>query len=616
MSAMPVRIRSFALLLSLGLIGFRAAASDFVVAERGRPAACAIVASADWTQANRDAARELVEGVRRLTGVELGIVTGPCPTARRIEIRTDPAFAESHFRLAVRGDVLTVTGDGRGVCYGVFELLERFGGVAWLTPDCEEFPRLDRFAVPGDLAEDHAPAIPVRRSSWTSAMATPAMNAHNRLNGRELKVGGDAYGGSGALKWDRRLHHCHTFKNLVPVAEFGKTHPEYFAMDEKGVRPLTARLGPNLCLTNPDVRRLIVERTLERVRENPAARYFGVAQNDTRLLCQCPSCRAVNARAGSEAGTLVETVNEVARAVAAVRPDAVITTLAYHATRNPPHPLRLEPNVMVVLCATECDFSAPLEGNPDPSTRQFVEALGTWRAAARGIYLYDYTMNFRLSGHAMPDVHAFRENVRLFRRNRVLVCFAEGASETGWFAELKGYVTAKVMWNPDIDLDACIDRFMRAYYGAAAPQARAALDLFENYPRDRAKHPMPYYDDIFSPAFPDALFAESARLWREAASAVAGDGVRAARVALAALRNDCTRVARFVVARRKDRARPAADDAYAQEMRAAAARIIAYERAHPKESLGWVWYKEVQADAYRLVGETPPGRDRMKFGEL
>ena len=590
------------------------AADAFMLAERGKPAGCSVVLPPDATLANRTAAKELADGVKRITGVEMPVVEsgGEVATGRRVLIVRDPGAAESVFRLEVKDGALCVSGGDRGICYGVFELLERFGGVEWFAEGLEDFPERDRFEVPDDLAETQKPAIPIRDSSWYGAMASAAIAAHLRLNGTHVtKCGMEPYGGI-AIKWAPRMGHCHTFKHLLPVAEFGKEHPEYFAVQPDGTRNLNDRHGPNPCLTNPDVKRIITERVVKGIMDNPGIRYFGVSQNDTRKWCRCPACNAINEREGTDAGTLIELVNEVARAAAKVRKDAVITTLAYHMTREPPKTLTVEPNVMVALCTTECDFSAPLKGNPNADTRRFVAALEKWHSLAKSIYIYDYMMNYRLAGHAMPNIAAFNENVKLYRANGADYLYASGGGRTGWFAELKNYIEAKSMWNPDRDMDPFIDRFLAAYYGPAAKHARAVLDLFEKFPRDRANYPMPYYDDILSPAFPNDLFERAAAIWKEAA-AVAKDEPFAARVAHGAMLNDFTRVSRYV-SKRGGKGDPA--DAYQEEMKAAVERILAYETANPSVSIGWFWYRSFQSKAYRLVGRQPPKRDAKKFGEL
>ena len=372
-------------ILALNVVLLSGVSGAFTVAERGRHPDCDIVLAVDAPLSHKTAARELADGVKRLTGVELPVKSGvdSSTPGRHIILRKDASASESSFRLKVSDGSLVVSGDDRGVCYGVFEILERFGGVEWFTEEVESFPVIDRFEVPDGFCETQRPAIPIRDTNWSCARTSAARAAHLRLNGTHVQRCRMEPYGDVAVLWAYRLHHCHTFKNLVPVKEYGETHPEYYAIDKDGKRYLQDIHGPNPCLTNPDVKRIVVEKVLASVRANPDTRYFGVGQNDTWKWCRCPACNAINEREGTDAGTLIELVNEVARAVAGVRTNAFVTTLAYHMTRTPPRTLKLEPNVMIVLCTTECDFSAPLKGNPNADTQRFVREFKRWRELAR-----------------------------------------------------------------------------------------------------------------------------------------------------------------------------------------------------------------------------------------
>ena len=136
------------------------------VAERGKTADSVVVLPADATEANRTAAREFVDGIKRLTGVALPVVSNACDSvaARRIVLCRDTSFPESSFRIEANGGELRITGADRGLCYGVFETLERFGDVEWFTEEVESFPRLDRFEVPDGFCETQRPAIRMRRT--------------------------------------------------------------------------------------------------------------------------------------------------------------------------------------------------------------------------------------------------------------------------------------------------------------------------------------------------------------------------------------------------------------------------------------------------------------------
>lgn len=54
-----------------------------------------------------------------------------------------------------------------------------------------------------------------------------------------------------------------------------------------------------------------------------------------------------------------------------------------------------------------------------------------------------------------------------------------GGSYGGDFSEMRTYVVAKLMWNPDQDTDSLMLRFMRGYYGPAAPYILSVRKLLE-----------------------------------------------------------------------------------------------------------------------------------------
>ncbi len=108
----------------------------------------------------------------------------------------------------------------------------------------------------------------------------------------------------------------HTFGHFISAKEFAATHPEYFSMDAAGKR-MTDDMGNKqlwiqLCVTNPDVRRITLERAKQMLRDDEIdakktgrapARMVVLSQNDnTTNLCLCPNCKAISDREGSESG--------------------------------------------------------------------------------------------------------------------------------------------------------------------------------------------------------------------------------------------------------------------------------------------------------------------------
>jgi len=460
--------------------------NGFVVAEKGAPATCVITLPSKPTPSQETAAAELRDHVRQMTGIELAVTRGSQSAGRCVAIRPWSEKGDDAFRIRVTERELAVEGGVRGVLYGVYELLERFGGCRWYSSWHSVVPSCKVFAVPTGFQDVQMPAFYMRFPFWHDVRQNPRFAARLRVNGpHSAKPDDPAFGGV-PYRWGGGLGNCHTFQALCPVGKYGKTHPEYFAL-HNGVRDVHSS-DPQLCLTNPDVLKLIIEATLARIRSDPNAGCYGVSQNDNQRYCTCDACRRIDEEEGSHAGTMIRFVNAVAEAVEKEFPSAVIETLAYQYTRCPPAKTRPRDNVLICLCTIECDFSRPLPESRYPTNVDFVRDIEGWSNLAKRLYVWDYTVNF--SHYLMPMVNfdALAGNIRFFRNNGVTDLFEQGVSTRNeghhaFFAELKAYVLAKLLWNPDLDEEVLFDDFIRGYYGKGAPMIKAYFDALRTKER-------------------------------------------------------------------------------------------------------------------------------------
>ena len=262
----------------------------------------------------------------------------------------------------------------------------------------------------------------------------------------------------------------HTFRTLVPPEKYFDEHPEYFSL-LKGNRTPDCQL----CLTNPDVFRIVVEELRARMRENPEARFWSVSQNDTYCPCECAACAAIDSAEGSPAGSILSFVNRVADEF----PDKIISTLAYQYSRAAPKHIKPRPNVNIMLCSIECNRSRPIAD--DPASASFVKDVEDWSALTHNILLWDYVIQFRNLVSPFPNLRVLQPNIRFFVENGITSVFEQGLSELhGEFAELRAYLIAKLLWNPYADADSLMDDFLRGYYGGAAPQIRRYIDTMHD----------------------------------------------------------------------------------------------------------------------------------------
>ncbi|MBR2838465.1 MAG: DUF4838 domain-containing protein [Kiritimatiellae bacterium] len=510
-------------------------AKPLVLAERGKAAECSIAIPAKASPTQKYAAEELRDWMEKATGVKLPIVTVGAPgdgalPAKAIvlemagERETGNGERPDAFRLHVEGSRLYVTGDNdRGALYGAYEVLERFVGCRWYASWHTVVPRRDRVEVPADLDESQEPAFAMREPYWYDVTKNQEFAARLRVNSRSWKKFDEKYGGN-PYRFGGDLGSCHTFDKLLSPRDYFDSHPEYFSM----VNGRRIRDRTQLCLTNPDVLRIVTSNVLERIRRDPGAKFYGVSQNDWYNFCECPNCKAVDDEEGSHSGTMVRFVNAVAEAVEKEFPDAIIETLAYQYTRKAPKKTKLRRNVVPCLCTIECDFALPLNLSRFKENLSFCKDIEEWSELTDFLYIWDYTTDFSHYTMPWPNAYALRGNIQFFRRNKVKALFEQGAYQGRHadFGELKAWLLAKWMWNPDLPMEPLLDDFFAGYYGKGAPFVREyfyKIHSLQTIYSSRPDHPLLIFDGVSNPAIPDSFLEEMAPLWDKAVAATKYD---------------------------------------------------------------------------------------------
>jgi hypothetical protein len=135
----------------------------------------------------------------------------------------------------------------------------------------------------------------------------------------------------------------------------------------------------------------------------------------------------------------------------------------------------------VRLCSIECCFSHPLQSCQE--NRSFRDDVEAWSRASDRLYIWDYVTNFAHYIMPFPNLDVLQPNVKFFVQHGVKGIFEEGNYAPGGggeMAELRAYLLAKLLWNPDCDVAKARLEFLEAYYGPAAAPIGEYLDLLHN----------------------------------------------------------------------------------------------------------------------------------------
>ncbi|MBO4540297.1 MAG: DUF4838 domain-containing protein [Clostridia bacterium] len=264
---------------------------------------------------------------------------------------------------------------------------------------------------------------------------------------------------------------CHHSIDLIPQ-EILDAHPEYYAYVGGARRSGEYLLqGPQLCFSNDEVIDLLEEAIVKKANNYTGDQtvWWDISQEDSMNYCTCSKCAALSKEMGNHAAPIFRCVNIIAKR----HPELKFSTLAYHYGSTPPTNIEFEDNVMVKWCIMSSyganDFSAPMtEGASPIAVKQRKEIIG-WAELVDHIYVWDYITNYFNYLLPFPCLEAMAGNIRLLRD-----CGVEGIlslsayNGRGAWDRLKANYAAHLLWNPDMDETAFINRFLTAYYGKDA----------------------------------------------------------------------------------------------------------------------------------------------------
>jgi hypothetical protein len=444
--------------LAFWLSGFAANPEKIILADQGK-SSYSIVLCPDADSNDRNAATLLQQYFRRATGVSLAITGKNQKEKHAIYLASRgreqglpyrvPSYQlkEEGYLVSTFGeDILIFGGGGKGLQYGVARFLEKYMGCRKFSDTEELVPSVNTLAIHPSY-ELQNPAFQYRSNSTRD---------RSYIDWHGLNTHGDVWG-----------MFVHTFDRLIPPDEYFATHPEYFSLLPAGRVP-----DAQLCLSNKEVLKIIILKLSEKMKQQADKKYWSVSQNDTYSPCGCKDCRRLDSLYGGPSGTMIWFVNQVAEAF----PDKEISTLAYQYTRSAPKNIIPAKNVNIFLCSIECDRSKPLTEHPNG--KPFVKDVQEWSKLTNNIMIWDYIIRYRSMLSPFPNFPVLQPNLQFFRDMKIPMVFEQGPGRLGSseFSELRSMITAKLLWNPDLDVDSLITDFCDNYYGKGGPMIHAYIN--------------------------------------------------------------------------------------------------------------------------------------------
>ncbi len=456
-----------------------------------------IYVSTNAIPAEKNAATILQSYLKQSTGVSLPI-TDSKPDDFFICVGQDQALSSIDFNKLQPDEIILKTAKNslylsgsrpRGSLYAVYEFLEKYLGVRFITADETLVPKHNTLKLP-ELNYRYAPPFAIRGLLYTD-IKTKKFTSQLRLNGHFNGLPVELGGRNSILGW------CHTFDSFIPAKKYLKKHPEWFSL-RNGSR-CGGMFKGQLCLSDKSLKKKMTEEVLKRLRAHPNAKMISVSQNDNNSSCQCEKCRALDKKYGGPSGTLIWFVNQIAEEVAKEFPDVVVETLAYTYTRGIPKNITPAPNVLIRLCSIEADCSRPLTA---PENAKFLNDMKSWQKIAPHLGIWYYTANYSNYFIPHPNWHVLAQDLRLFASAHIYRMFIEGSHGKNVyqadFADLRVWLSSRLLWNPNLDPEKLTREFLDLYYKEAAPDIASYMKLLEKEVTRKGARLICYLNDTSS----------------------------------------------------------------------------------------------------------------------
>ena len=198
---------------------------------------------------------------------------------------------------------------------------------------------------------------------------------------------------------------------------------------------------------------------------------------------------------GGFGGVVANTVNEIAKAVKAQRPDsnAVFVTFAYSKGIEVPTNLSLREDVAVKMAYGNC-VSHALTDTSCTHNDIALERINGWKEVLHEngeMLIWDYTVNFTDYLYYLPNFDAMKTNYQYYRDTlNTQHILSQGCPGEYNFYEhqLHLYVSTKLMWNADLDVSSIITKFDTLYFGNYASYVAEYRDIMEAMYTEKAIH--------------------------------------------------------------------------------------------------------------------------------
>lgn len=394
-----------------------------------------------------------------------------------------------------KGELEPVIGFSMGTLFGTYAFLEDQLGIKWIMPgkEGEIIPQQSSVSIP-QLKINDKPDFQWRRIPYTGGNRPDVAQweLRNRMNNTSYRMS---------------LHHYHAWHAVVPPKHFSQ-HPEWFAeINGKRAKPTGDRY--KLCTTNTEMIDFYANELIEYFNKHPKQLSKSLSPTDSAGYCQCSKCNALDEKSElngrpSKTRRILLFYNEVTKRVAKVHPQKMLCGYVYADFLKPPEDkaIQLHSSLFLVI-APHINYGYQYY-RPDVQ-KQWLEIMTYWSQYTKNISYYDIILQTQNKGAPTGLAkEIYKEVYPKLKELGVKGTYMYGNSAWGHSAAFN-WLTAKLNWNANLDVDKASKDFFNAAYGEAGPTVEKLYDLIDlkqkEYYKSHPKASYPLTQDILKEVF-------------------------------------------------------------------------------------------------------------------
>ena len=388
------------------------------------------------------------------------------------------------YKIDTYGQSVIMSGNGKqGTLYAMYEFLHQAFDWEAYGPDCVVYEKNVKELALSDYEIIDVPDIPWRQVT-AGLTGDEVYTRRLRFNQPEEIM---AYPGG----W------CHNTFHAIRPQTYLAEHPEWYARDKRGNiigDIMNTDWAGQICYTcdDPELYNVALTSLIQWLEDSPDVENVMFSQQDTNDWCECENCTAEYKTYGTHAAAVIKFVNKLRRMLdpwcEQTGRNVVVSFFAYLKTEDAPvkkvdgewvpidESVICDEGVGVMFAPIGADYSKSLV---DPSNSAEYENMMKWPVLCDKMYLWTYQTDF--ADYLVPynSYNSMQEIYKLARRTNTFWLLDQQQSYqyncTG-FTVLKYYLSAKLAWDVNADVNELIDNFFEGYFGVAAEPMRKLFD--------------------------------------------------------------------------------------------------------------------------------------------